>query len=305
MNMEQKGKWRIKSTIFSGAVLFIACSAPAQTILVATYGAGNIDEINPDGTTSTFVSGGDYPLGMAYNSDGDLFVAETADNGPGGYINEIAPDGAQSTFATGLDPIALAFNNSGDLFAADYRSGNIYEFTANGTRTTFATGFTLPIALTFDSAGDLFVGAGYGAGNGYITKIAPGGSESVFASGLDFPQGLAFDSYGNLFEADQGSGAVYEFTPGGIRATVTTLDAPSGLVFSSAGDLFISSYGGGNTILVEEVGPNGMQKTIGSTTGTPAGIVIAVPEPPTLALLGAGAALICWRAARKVNAARA
>ena len=62
-----------------------------------------------------------------------------------GNIYEFTPGGARSTFASGLDdPFGLAFNGAGDLFEADYGSGNIYEFTPGGTQSTFASGVGPP-----------------------------------------------------------------------------------------------------------------------------------------------------------------
>ena len=52
-------------------------------------------------------------------------------------------------------------------------------------------------------------------GSGNIYEFTPGGVQSTFASGLCDPYGLAFNSAGDLFEADYGSGNIYEFTPGG------------------------------------------------------------------------------------------
>ena len=101
----------------------------------------------------------------------------------------------QSIFASGLNELwGLAFNNSGNLFQADERSGNIYEFTPGGVRSTFASG--LPVegdggldGLAFNTAGDLFA-SDFGSGN--IYEFTPGGAQSTFASGLGGPTFLAF-----------------------------------------------------------------------------------------------------------------
>jgi hypothetical protein len=82
---------------------------------------------------------------------------------------------------------ALAQN----LFEADRGSGNIYEFTPGGVRSTFASGLNNPLGLAFDSAGDLFE-ADYGSGN--IYEFTPGGAQTTFASGLSYPAGLAFQT---------------------------------------------------------------------------------------------------------------
>ena len=79
------------------------------------------------------------------------------DDTPSHYIVEFTPDGAGSTFvASGLTTACgLAFNSAGDLFEADWGSGNIYEFTPDGTRTTFASGLVHPIALAFQPEPEL------------------------------------------------------------------------------------------------------------------------------------------------------
>jgi sugar lactone lactonase YvrE len=76
-----------------------------------------------------------------------------------------------------------------NLFEADYGSGNIYEFTPDGTQNTFASGLHYPIGLAFNSAGDLFE-ADYGTGS--IYEFAPDGTQTTFASRLHLPLGLAF-----------------------------------------------------------------------------------------------------------------
>ena len=67
---------------------------------------GTIHEITPDGVKTTFASGLREPQGLAFNSAGDLFVADAANVN----IYEFTPGGTQSTFASGLyNPSGLAF----------------------------------------------------------------------------------------------------------------------------------------------------------------------------------------------------
>ena len=87
------------------------------------------------------------------------------------------------------EPSSLAFDGAGNLFEADLGSGNIYEFTTDGTKSTFASGLSHPTALAVDSAGNLFE-ADFASGN--IYEFTPGGVQSIFASGLPAPAGLAF-----------------------------------------------------------------------------------------------------------------
>jgi hypothetical protein len=129
-----------------------------------------------------------------------------------------------------------------NLFEADSGTGNIYEFTPGGVRTTFASGAGNPNGLVFDSAGNLFEADHMGN----IYEFTPGGVRSTFASGLNQPAGLAFDTTGNLFVAGGNqSGYIYTFTPGGVRSTFTTaVNNPVELAFDNAGNLFEADYNG-------------------------------------------------------------
>ena len=106
----------------------------------------SIVQFTPTGTKSTFATGLNQPVGLAFDSNGNLFEADLGS----GNIYKFAPDKTRSTFATGLNrPARLAFDSSGNLFVADCGSGNIYRFTPKGVRSTFATGLSDPTALAF------------------------------------------------------------------------------------------------------------------------------------------------------------
>jgi len=145
-------------------------------------------------------------------------------------IFKFTPDGTKSSFASGLNsPAGLAFDGSGNLFEADSNTGTIFKFTPGGTKSTFAAGLNGPYGLAFDGSGNLFE-ADFGSNT--IFKFTPTGTKSTFAAGLGFPVGLAFDGSGNLFEADNGSGTIFIFTPTGTKSTFASgLNGPVGLTF--------------------------------------------------------------------------
>jgi uncharacterized repeat protein (TIGR03803 family) len=158
-----------------------------------------------------------------------------------------------------------------NLFVADWTSGNVYEFTPNGARSTFATGLSYPDGMAFDSAGNLFVacqGGGIGGG-GSIIKITPSGAQSNFASGLTTPNQVAFDNAGDLFVGTGGSpGNLYEYTPGGGQSIFATgLNAASGLAFDSAGNLFEADQHTGH---IYEFTPGAVRTTFDSGLSEPA-----------------------------------
>lgn len=165
-----------------------------------------------------------------------------------------------------------------NLFVSDFASGNIYEFTSDGVRSTFASG--LSGAIAFDKAGNLFV---TDRGNGAIDQITPGGLRTTFASGLGRPIALAFDSADNLFvtTGDQdgigfpinGSGKIYKLTPSGVRTTFASgLDLPNALAFNSAGNLFVADETANISGPIYEFTPAGGRTTFTSELANPEAI---------------------------------
>jgi sugar lactone lactonase YvrE len=238
-------KTKIILTVFCSV---IAAKAQTQNLFVSDGnngpGMGIIYKFTPDGARSVFVSGLDYPQGLAFNSAGDLFEGDSLAGG----IFEFTPGGVQSTFASGAlsgvvgAPAGLAFNSGGNLFVAGPQTGVIYQYTPGGVRSIFASGLA-SAGLAFDGASNLFVAEWMI--NGDIVEITPSGAQSTFATGLYDPEGLAFNSAGDLFVADSGSGNIYKFTPGGARSTFASgLNNPIGLVFNSTGNLFVTSASG-------------------------------------------------------------
>jgi sugar lactone lactonase YvrE len=242
-------------------LLLIAAGAEAQNLLVADYSSGQINAFTPGGAQSTFASGLNQPLGLAFDPAGNLYEADAYS----GNIYKFTPAGAQSTFASGLNrPVGLAFDSAGNLFVANSGAGQIVQINPSGVQSNFASGLSQPLGLAIDSADNLFVADG---GTGNIYKFTSTGAQSTFASGLAAPFGLAFDSAGNLYEADDASGNINKFTPGGAQSTFATgLNQPVGLAFNSAGDLFEADFGTGN---IYEFTPAGAKSTFASGLNQP------------------------------------
>ncbi len=208
---------------FNGGNLFVANSG-------TPIGDGTVSEVTPAGAVSTFASGFNTPVGLAFDSSGNLYVANLDNN----TVSKVTPAGAVSTFATGFDvPDSLAFDAAGNLYVANLDNNTVSKVTPAGAVSTFATGFDEPDGLAFDSSGNLYVANG-DSHNDTVSKVTPAGAVSTFASGFDEPDGLAFDSSGNLYVANGGNGTVSEVTPAGVSSTFATgFDEPQGLAFDS------------------------------------------------------------------------
>ena len=67
-------------------------------------------------STTTFVSGLDSPQQLAFDTAGNLYVA----NYNGGSVTKVTPTGVTSTFVSGFsNPVGLAFDTAGNLYVAD------------------------------------------------------------------------------------------------------------------------------------------------------------------------------------------
>lgn len=212
---------------------------PAGNLFVAAFRLRNpgpvadaaVLKFNSAGKGTTFGTiPGDVTLeGVAINSKGNVFVA-AQDNGSqvgASTIFKLGAGGRPTVFGSlPGQTFGLAFDQAGNLFAADTVDNAIYKFALDGTRSIFASdvgsgpGDPRPIDLAFDAAGNLFVSL---AGtlfvpDGAVVEISTTGIETTFATGLNYPRGLAFDPQGNLFVTELTGEDILRFTPNGSRS---------------------------------------------------------------------------------------
>src|SRR5437899_1918086 len=101
----------LSTAVCLGAVILICSSAPAQNLFMSSNDGqtGVVFEFAPDGAQSTFARGLSNPYGLAFDSAGNLFVADAGS----GAIYKFTPYGIRTTFALGLSyPLGLAFDSA-------------------------------------------------------------------------------------------------------------------------------------------------------------------------------------------------
>jgi hypothetical protein len=155
--------------------------------------ASTIYKFTPGGVQSTFGSVPGQGFGLAFDSAGSLFAADSVDQ----TIWKFAPDGTRSLFVgpsafnPGAGPIGLAFDGFGNLFVSTETgmlgdpSDGVLKFTPGGVGSPFATTGNNPRGLAFDRAGNLFVadvGACGAMTGGDILKFTPNGVGTLFAA---------------------------------------------------------------------------------------------------------------------------
>ena len=127
---------------------------------IGNLSQGSIYQYKPDGSrvTVAMLNAGDRPADLALDSMGNLYMADL-----GGKIYRYALSGVlrrynRTTFGSVPNSAqSLAFDSAGNLFVVDVGDANghgnaMYEFTAQGTRSTFAKGEALGesfLCLTF------------------------------------------------------------------------------------------------------------------------------------------------------------
>ena len=129
------------------------------------------------------------PRGLAFDSTGNLFVANYGSNA----IERFTPGGVASFFAGNVNsPFDLAFDSAGRLYAS-HGLDTILRFTPDGTASVFAntTPSSFAYGLAFDSAGRLF---NSGRNGNIIDEFTTAGVRSTFdTAGLNFPTFIAFE----------------------------------------------------------------------------------------------------------------
>ena len=250
-------------------------------LFIADSGNHRIRRVDPSGIITTVAGRGergfsgdggpsiraqfDYPLDVAVDSAGNLFIADYWNHrirrvGPSGAISTIAGsskqgfsgDGDPAVTAQLRGPAGVAVDGAGNLFIADSGNDRIRRVDPSGVITTIA---------------------GTGA-----SGFSGDGDPAVTAQ-LRGPAGVAVDSAGSLFIADSGNDRIRRVDPSGVITTMAGMGAPgfggdngsavdaqlfipAGVAVDSAGNLFIADSGNDR---IRRVDPSGTISTIAGT----------------------------------------
>jgi RHS repeat-associated protein len=156
-----------------------------------------------------------YPVGMALDSAGDLYIGDTVNN----EVQEVA---ATTHTQWGISMTA------GDIYTVAGASSGTSGYTGDGGATTSAL-LNGPIGLAFDSAGDLYIADN---GNSRIQEVAA-------ATGTKW--GISMTANDIYTVAGSSTGSSGHSGDGGA-ATSALLDGPYGVGLDSSGDLYIADY---------------------------------------------------------------
>ena len=249
--------------------LYIADSRNNRVRIVSPGGiintfAGN-GQVSPGGGPGVYGDGGPataanlhLPSGVAVDSSGDIYIADTADNTirevtTDGIINTIAGDSfpsflgdtGQAVNAELYAPEDVALDSSGNIYIADTQNGRIRQVNTSGVINTYAGDGTVgyagdggagtsaeiwaPYALAVDSSGDVYFA------ENTDSRIRMVKASTTFAS--DIASGTAPVSGTISTVAGNGTAG---FTGDGSTATNAEMNFPSGIALDSSGNLYVA-----------------------------------------------------------------
>src|SRR6266480_2289129 len=107
-------------------------------------------------------------------------------------------------------------------------------------------------------------------GSSAIFKFTPVGAKSTFATGLGGPFGLAIDRFGNLFEANFNTGTIFKFTPAGVQSTFASGLNGPVALAFDASGNLFAAEGAGGTI--DKFTPAGVKSTFASGLNGPSAL---------------------------------
>ena len=195
---------------------------------------------------ATIAGGGDIETGLGWGRVGDYL------DGPG----------LEARFR---NPVAFAFDSSGDLYIADKNNSSVRRLSEDGEVTTLArSSFGIRLdgsGIAVDGHGNVFI-----TENSAIIRIGPHGNPEVLVKTPHqreggalsaFTRGIALGPDGALYVADAGYSRVVRVTHEGALSIVADLadmpdvdgsGFPVDLAFTPEGDLLVSDHGGRNVI---------------------------------------------------------
>jgi sugar lactone lactonase YvrE len=271
----------------------------AGNLFIADAGNLRVRRVDMTGTINTVAGNGGYhfsgdggpaasaglfsPEGMAADAQGNLFIADTANN----RIRKVAPLGRISTFAgTG------AYNFLGDggpasaaAFALPRKiavdlPGNVYIGDAANFRTrkvdlagNINTIFGGGLGVAVDGAGDVFLTTPT-----TLYELTPSGvAAAIYNPGpMSYFSDIALDAAGNLLVANENANQIDKVTQGGVEeiiagsaiagfsgdgqpATAAALQQPAGVALDTAGNIYIADSGNNR---IRKITPDGIISTV-------------------------------------------
>jgi len=222
------------------ATLTVADAGLVFTVTQAGAGSTPVNSLGP--LVSSGLKG---PEGLAVDSKGNVFIADSGDNA----IKEwnVHTQTVTTLVSSGLnDPTGVAVDSFGNAYIADTHNNAVKEYNATARKviTLVSTGLNNPASVAVDSQGNVYIAD---SGNNAIKKwVAATQSVISLVSGLSGPLGVALDAFGNVYYSNTGNNSIQEYNAASKSVTTlvgTGLNMPSGVAVDGQGNVYIADTG--------------------------------------------------------------
>lgn len=141
-------------------------------------------------------------------------------------------------------PVGMAFDATGNLYAAEWGVGRVSRIDSQGRRSIFAEGLSGPSGLAINIDGTIYV-ASYSRDEVY--RFTPAGVRSVHVTGLAAPAGIGFDHAGRLLIANRRTNQILTAAANGrLETVIEGLQTPVGVVQTPDCGYVVSNIGAGS-----------------------------------------------------------
>lgn len=273
-----------QSGVGSTNIIFNCDANPGSTRVGNLTVAGQIVTVTQAGLTyvpanpvTTLVSSApSYPAGMAVDSFGNVYYADT-------YHSTVKEwNAANNTTVTLVSntlssPYGVAVDNGGNVYIADTSHNAIKELIAGTTNviTLVSSGLNSPRGVAVDAFGNVYIGDFQ---NNAIKKWTAANSNvtTLFSAALIYPTATAVDQAGNVYFSEGPDGAIKEWLA--ANSTVITLvssglNYPEGVAVDGSGNVYIADYNDG-AIKEWSAVNNTLTPLISSSLGNPDGVAV-------------------------------
>ena len=165
-----------------------------------------------DEVTSLVASGLSSPIGVAVDSQGNVYFSDAGHNAIKKWV--VASKQVTTLVSSGLSgPRGVAVDAQDNVYFADSKNNAVKEWSGTGkpVSTLVSAGLNAPAGVAVDGDGNVYIAD---TSNNAIKQWSPASDQvtALVSSGLKAPGGVAVDGQANVYIADSSDSAIKKFS---------------------------------------------------------------------------------------------